>query len=85
MLKELHSIYPVYGKDYDDIVGVVDLKSIFAHIDDENINLSQIMTEAPFIMEHTAYKALERFKKNSSIHMPLLQMNMVFSRSHNVE
>jgi putative hemolysin len=64
MLKELHSIYPVYGKDYDDIVGVVDLKSIFAHIDDENINLSQIMTEAPFIMEHTtAYKALERFKK----------------------
>jgi putative hemolysin len=33
------------AKDYDDIVGVVDLKSIFAHIDDENINLSQIMTE----------------------------------------
>jgi hypothetical protein len=23
--------------DYDDIVGVVDLKSIFAHIDDESI------------------------------------------------
>jgi putative hemolysin len=30
-VKELHSIYPVYGKDYDDIVGVVDLKNIFAH------------------------------------------------------
>jgi putative hemolysin len=64
MLKDLHSIYPVYGKDYDDIVGVVNLKNIFAHIDDENINLSEIMTEAPFMMEHTtAYKALERFKK----------------------
>jgi putative hemolysin len=51
------------ARDYDDIVGVVDL-NIFAHIDDENINLSEIMTEAPFIMEHTtAYKALERFKK----------------------
>src|SRR3970040_518825 len=68
MLKELHSIYPVYGKDYDDIVGVVNLKNIFAHIDDENINLSEIMTEAPFMMEHTtAYKALERFK-NTGIH-----------------
>jgi putative hemolysin len=59
MLKD--SIYPVYGKDYDDI-GVVDLKSIFILM--MKINLSQIMTEAPFIMEHTtAYKALERFKK----------------------
>lgn len=63
MLKELHSIYPVYDKDYDDIVGVVNLKNIFAHIDDENISLSDIMTEAPFMMEHTtAYKALEKFK-----------------------
>jgi hypothetical protein len=29
------------AKDYDDIVGVVDLKSIFARNDDENINLSR--------------------------------------------
>jgi putative hemolysin len=28
MLKELHSIYPVYGENYDDIVGVVNLKYI---------------------------------------------------------
>jgi putative hemolysin len=67
MLRELHSIYPVYGKDYDDIVGVVNLKSIFAHIDDESISLSEIMTEASFMMEHTtAYKALEKFKKTGT-------------------
>ena len=64
MRHELHSVYPVYNSNYDDIVGVVNLKNIFAHIDDENINLSEIMTEAPFMMEHTtAYKALEQFKK----------------------
>lgn len=64
MLKELHSIYPVYEDNYDDIVGVVNLKNIFAHIDDENFNLPDIMTEAPFLMEQTtAYKALEKFKK----------------------
>lgn len=68
MLKELHSIYPVYGDNYDDIVGVVNLKNIFAHFEDDNFNLQQILTEAPFIIQHTtAYKALENFKK-SGIH-----------------
>jgi len=68
MLKELHSIYPVFGDNYDDIVGVVNLKHIFSHFEEENFNLESIMTEAPFIMEQTtAYKALENFKK-SGIH-----------------
>jgi putative hemolysin len=68
MLKELHSIYPVYGDNYDDIVGVVNLKHIFAHFSEENFNLDSIMTDAPFIMEQTtAYKALENFKR-SGVH-----------------
>lgn len=68
MLKELHSVYPVYGDNYDDIVGVVNLKSIFSHIDDPRFNLVNLMTEPPFIMEQTtAYKALENFK-TSGIH-----------------
>ena len=33
-------------------------------MDEETIHLSEIMTDAPFMMEHTtAYKALEKFKK----------------------
>jgi putative hemolysin len=68
MSKELHSVYPVYGDNYDHIVGVVNLKSIFSNIDNDDFNLKSIMTEAPFIMEQTtAYKALENFK-NSGIH-----------------
>ena len=68
MLKELHSIYPVYGDHYDDIVGVVDLKNIFAHFGEENFRLSTIMTDPPFLMEQTtAYKALENFKR-SGVH-----------------
>jgi putative hemolysin len=72
MLKELHSIYPVYGDNHDDIVGVVNLKSIFSHFEKESFNLSEIMTEAPFMMEQTtAYKALEQFK-NTGIHYALV-------------
>ena len=68
MLKELHSIYPVYDKNFDDIIGVVNLKNIFSHFENADFNLASIMTEAPFIMEQTtAYKALENFKK-SGIH-----------------
>ena len=68
MLEELHSIYPVYDKNHDDIVGVVNLKNIFAHFENADFKLKSIMTEAPFIMEQTtAYKALENFKK-SGIH-----------------
>jgi putative hemolysin len=68
MLNELHSIYPVYKDNHDDIVGVVNLKNIFAHFSEENFSLDKIMTDAPFIIEHTtAYKALENFKK-SGIH-----------------
>ena len=68
MLKELHSVYPIYGENYDDIVGVVNLKNIFSNIDNEAFNLEKIMTDAPFIMEQTsAYKALENFKK-SGVH-----------------
>lgn len=64
MLKELHSIYPVYGENFDDIVGVVNLKNIFSNFENETFNLADIMTEAPFIMEQTtAYTALENFKK----------------------
>ena len=72
MLKELHSIYPVYGENQDDIVGVVNLKNIFANIDKENFNLPDIMTDAPFMMEHTtAYKALEQFKQ-TGIHYAII-------------
>ena len=68
IIKELHSVYPVYGNNYDDIVGVVNLKNIFANFENGNFNLAEIMTEAPFMMEQTtAYKALENFKK-SGIH-----------------
>jgi putative hemolysin len=67
MLKELHSIYPVYGVNYDDILGVVNLKNIFATIENPAFNLTDIMTEAPFLMEYTtAYKALEKFKKTGT-------------------
>ncbi len=72
MLKELHSVYPVYGANHDDIVGVVNLKNIFAHFENHSFNLSEIMTEAPFMMEQTtAYKALEQFK-NTGIHYALV-------------
>jgi putative hemolysin len=72
IVKELHSIYPIYGENHDDILGVVNLKNIFSNYDNDNFNLSEIMTDARFMMEQTtAYTALERFK-NSGTHYSLV-------------
>ncbi|MEN9907313.1 MAG: hypothetical protein RLZZ540_454 [Bacteroidota bacterium] len=72
MLQELHSFYPVYKDNFDEIVGVVSLKNIFATIEKENFKLESIMSEAPYLMEHTtAYNALENFKK-TGIHYAVI-------------
>ncbi|WP_278036390.1 hemolysin family protein [Flavobacterium nitratireducens] len=72
MLQELHSFYPVYKDSIDEIVGVVSLKNIFANIEKKNFNLEAILTEAPYMMEHTtAYNALENFKK-TGVHYAII-------------
>ena len=72
VLQELHGVYPVYDKNYDDIVGVVSLKNIFDKIDHDFFNIGDILTEPPFMMEYTtAYKALEVFKK-TDVHYALV-------------
>lgn len=72
MLQELHSVYPVYKENIDEIVGVVSLKNIFANIEKDNFNLETMITEAPYLMEHTtAYNALEKFKK-TGVHYAII-------------
>jgi putative hemolysin len=61
---ELHSVYPVYKTDKDNIEGVVLLKDLYAHIHKPDFNLTSYMHTPQFINDHrTAYDALELFKK----------------------
>jgi len=72
VVQDLHAVYPVYNENYDDIVGVVTLKNIFANIENDNFDFASIMTDAPYLMEQTtAYKALENFKK-TGVHYALV-------------
>jgi putative hemolysin len=72
VLQDLHTVYPVFSDNYDDIVGIVTLKNIFANIEKDHFDLASIMIEAPYLMEQTtAYKALENFKK-TGIHYALV-------------
>jgi putative hemolysin len=64
MLEELHSVYPVCEDNLDDVVGVVQLKDIFANYEKPGFNLRAITKEPVYLIEHTsAYKALEIFKR----------------------
>lgn len=66
--EELHSIYPIYEEDKDNITGIVKLKDLFANINKQQVLLKDITIEAHFVLEKTtAFHALERFK-SSKVH-----------------
>jgi len=70
--EELHSVYPIYEKDRDNVVGIVKLKDLFANINNQDIQLKSILTEANFILEKTtAFHGLEKFKE-SHVHYGII-------------
>ena len=69
--EDMHSIYPVYEKNPDDIVGVVRLIHLFIDIDKDDFQLKRLLQEPIYITENSAYKALEKFKK-TNVHYALV-------------
>ena len=64
IINDLHSIYPVFDYGLNKIIGVINLKNIFANIDKDDFDLKNLIAEAPYLIEQTsAYRALENFKK----------------------
>lgn len=61
--KEMHSVYPVFSENHEQIVGVVLLKDLFKHIQDADFNLKKLLHKPQFLPETlSAYEALVRFK-----------------------
>jgi putative hemolysin len=61
---ELHSMYPVYDEDPDNIKGVVVLKDLFAHLSAPDFSLKKYLRAPQFLTENTSvYKALQLFKE----------------------
>jgi putative hemolysin len=72
VLEDMHNFYPVYDSEKQDIIGIVSLKKLFSAIDDDNFNLSTLMSEPSYISEGaSAYQALEQFKE-TNIHYALV-------------
>ncbi len=69
---ELHSVYPVMDGDKDSVKGVVFLKDLFTHIDDDHFKLNDYLKEPKYLIENTsAYKALQQFK-DTKIHFGIV-------------
>jgi putative hemolysin len=66
---ESHSVYPVYRKTTDNLIGVVSVKDIFPKdFTGTEFNLAQFLKQPVMVPESSpAYKVLERFKE-SKIH-----------------
>lgn len=66
---ESHSVYPVYRKTADNLIGIVSVKDIFPkEFKGNDFNLAQFLKQPVMVPESTpAYKVLENFKE-SKIH-----------------
>lgn len=61
--QEMHSVYPVFTDDREQILGVVLLKDLFKHINDVSFNLKTLLHKPHFLLETiSAYEALVQFK-----------------------
>jgi putative hemolysin len=63
---ESHSVYPVYRKTADNLIGIVSVKDIFPkEFKGTDFNLAEFLKQPVMVPESTpAYKVLERFKEN---------------------
>ena len=70
--EDMHNFYPVYDSEKQDIIGIVSLKKLFKEINQDDFNLSNLLTEPSYISENaSAYHALEQFKQ-TNIHYALV-------------
>lgn len=65
--KELHSIYPVFDEEREQILGVVLLKDLFRTINHENFDLKSLLLKPQYLLENiSAYEALVHFKESKT-------------------
>jgi putative hemolysin len=69
---EMHSTYPVYEEETDNLIGVVQLKDLFRHIDDPNFKIINHIKTPQYIAEQlSAYETLTHFK-TSGVHFGIV-------------
>ncbi len=68
---KLHSVYPVI-KEPDELVGVIHLKDLFAHVYSDGFDLQQHVKNPNYVHENKlAYEVMEEFKK-SKVHYAIV-------------
>lgn len=61
--KELHSIYPVFDDEREQVIGIVLLKDLFRTINNTDFDLKSLLLKPQFLLETiSAYEALVHFK-----------------------
>lgn len=65
--KELHSIYPVFDDEREQVIGIVLLKDLFRTINNSDFNLNSLLLKPQFLLETiSAYEALVHFKETKT-------------------
>jgi putative hemolysin len=67
--KYRYSIYPVYQKDRENVIGIISIKDILAQLDDHVFTVAAMVKPIHFFPEYTkSYKVLETFMESKTHH-----------------
>lgn len=65
--KEIHSVYPVFDEEREQVLGVVLLKDLFRTINLPDFSLKDLLLKPQFLLENiSAYEALVHFKETKT-------------------
>jgi len=67
--KHRYSIYPVFQKDRENIIGIISIKDILACLDEQKFSVGEMVKPIHFFPEYTkSYKVLETFMDSKTHH-----------------
>jgi putative hemolysin len=67
--KHRYSIYPVFQKDRENIIGIISIKDILACLDEQKFSVGDMVKPIHFFPEYTrSYKVLETFMDSKTHH-----------------
>lgn len=62
--KEMHSVYPIFDEEREQVLGVVLLKDLFRTINHDDFSLKDLILKPQYLLENiSAYEALVHFKE----------------------
>lgn len=70
--EDMHTRFPVYNEDIDDIIGTINMKDLLIYPEDQPFSIRKILRKPYFTYEHKETADLLREMRKSSVHLAIV-------------